>query len=135
VDVHTIKQRSFNMSQIKSRDTQCESLFRKYICLQSIRGYRLHAKKTGKPDLYFPMKKLAVFIDGCFWHKCPKCFVKPTSNKHFWNKKIAANVARDKTVNTQLRKEDIHVLRFWEHEIRKDTASCARKLITILNRL
>jgi DNA mismatch endonuclease (patch repair protein) len=63
------------------------------------------------------------------------CYVKPTSNKRFWGEKIAANVARDKKVTAQLKKEDIHVVRFWEHEIIKNVDSCYHRLIRKLNQL
>jgi len=123
------------MSQIKSRDTTCECTFRKYLWSQGIRGYRKHAKMPGKPDLFFPAKKLAVFIDGCFWHKCSKCFVKPASNSQFWRKKIGNNVEHDRKVDTILRKNGIIVLRIWEHEIRRNVQSCSRELIKRLNQL
>lgn len=119
-DVLTKKQRSFNMSMIKGKNTQPEIILRKIISAAGLRGYRLHYKLTGKPDIVFPGRKIAVFIDGCFWHKCPECFVKPGTNKKFWNEKIDSNVKRDKVVNAELKSKGWKVLRIWEHELRKE---------------
>ena len=63
--------------------------------------------------------KLAVFVDGCFWHGCPRHFIKPRNNAAFWRRKIAANRARDRLVNRTLRAMDWTVLRIWEHELTK----------------
>lgn len=123
VDVLTKKQRSHNMSMIKSRNTRPELIIRKLLSLNGIRGYRINYKLVGKPDIVFTKYKLAVFIDGCFWHKCPQCFKQPENNKEFWEKKIEGNVRRDKTVNNKLRKDGWKVLRFWEHLLRKDNIS------------
>lgn len=131
MDVHSKKQRSFNMSRIKSSNTKTEISFRKYLWSQGIRGYRLHSRITGKPDLYFPKKKLAVFIDGCFWHKCKKCFVKPKTNVKFWTEKINSNIKRDLKVNKKLKSENIKILRLWEHEVDNDPGNCYRQIIDI----
>ena len=124
----TKEQRSKCMSRIRSTDTKVEVFFRKFIWNKNLRGYRLKSKIKGKPDLYFPVARLAVFIDGCFWHKCPKCFVRPKSRTDYWNEKISYNVSRDKKTNKLLRKERISVLRFWEHEIRENPDKCFNKL-------
>lgn len=120
MDVLTKKQRSFNMSKIKSRNTALEIMFRKYLWKKGIRGYRIKNKIIGKPDLYFPLKRIAVFIDGCFWHKCPVDYKNPKSNTQFWNKKISENIVRDKKVIKILKKQNIKVLRFWEHEVEEN---------------
>jgi len=115
VDVHTKKQRSYNMSMIKGRNTKPELIIRKLLSSKGIRGYRLNYKLSGKPDIVFTKYKLAIFVDGCFWHKCPKCFIEPDKNKKFWKNKINGNVERDKKVNQALKKGGWKVLRFWEH--------------------
>ena len=120
VDVHTREQRSYNMSMIRGRDTKPEVTLRKLLSLNGIRGYRIKSKLHGKPDLVFSKYKLVVFIDGCFWHRCKKCFIQPDKNKLFWKKKINRNVERDKQVNKLLRRDDWKVLRFWEHLLRKN---------------
>jgi DNA mismatch endonuclease, patch repair protein len=132
MDVHTKQQRSFNMSQIKGKNTKPEIEFRKYIWSQGIRSYRLHSKIKGKPDLYFPKKQTAIFIDGCFWHQCPICFKKPKTNKRFWGNKIRQNVKRDLDTDIFLANQGIHVLRLWEHEIKIDLKGCVEKLKKLL---
>lgn len=118
-DVLTRRQRSYCMSRIRAKDTQPEIVLRKAISKTGIRGYRLNYRLLGKPDIVFPKRKIAIFIDGCFWHKCPKCFKKPATNKKFWLEKIDSNVKRDGFISTRLKKEGWKVLRIWEHELRK----------------
>lgn len=118
-DVLTRKQRSYNMSQIKRKNTTPEVSLRKLLFTNGVRGYRVHYKIVGKPDIVFPKKKTVIFIDGCFWHKCPKCFVKPETRKKFWMEKIYRNTKRDKEVNKVLRNDGWKFLRFWEHDVRK----------------
>jgi DNA mismatch endonuclease (patch repair protein) len=119
-DVLTKKQRSYCMSRIRAKDTQPEVILRKALSSAGLKGYRLHYKLIGKPDIVFPKRRIAIFIDGCFWHRCPKCFIKPGTNKSFWKKKIDSNVKRDKTVNAELKSKGWKVLRIWEHELRKE---------------
>ncbi|MFC1789648.1 very short patch repair endonuclease [Patescibacteria group bacterium] len=128
MDVLTKKQRSYCMSQIKSSGTVIEKYFRQYLKKKGLRGYLNNAKITGRPDLYFPREKIAIFIDGCFWHKCPKCYKKPRSNVKFWNKKIKDNKRRDKNVNKILKKKGIRVLRFWEHRVKNNPGYCYKKI-------
>ena len=73
-------------------------------------------------DLVFRSAKVAVFIDGCFWHRCPEHYVEPKSNREFWSSKVAGNVKRDKDTNARLRAAGWMVLRFWEHEAVDDIA-------------
>lgn len=120
------------MSRIKSRDTKPEMSFRKYIWEKGVRGYRLHVKLKGKPDLYFPRTKVAVFIDGCFWHQCPECFKKPVTNKKFWSRKLRENIERDLATDIELCDNGIKVLRLWEHEIRKIPGRAYNKLKKLL---
>lgn len=130
MDVLSKKQRSYCMSQVKSKNTKLEDIFRIYILSRGIKGYRIGKKNiVGKPDLYFGKYKVAVFIDGCFWHKCPVCLSIPSSNSKFWEEKLAKNLARDKKVNDTLRSAGIKVVRLWGHEIKKDIDKCYRKLV------
>lgn len=117
VDVLTREQRSYNMSMIRGGNTAPEIELRKLLSARGLKDYRLHYKLTGKPDIVFPKRKIVIFIDGCFWHRCPKCFKKPATNRKFWLEKIDSNVKRDKLVITELRKKGWKVLRIWEHEI------------------
>lgn len=115
-DVMTPVQRSRCMSRIKGRNTTPEVLLRKSLWAIGLR-YRLHAKLPGKPDIVFTKIKVAVFIDGCFWHCCPIHGVKPKSNANFWKTKLKGNVMRDRKTERELQQQGWHVLRFWEHQI------------------
>jgi len=103
-DILTKKQRSYNMSMIKGKNTKPEITLRKILCANGLRGYRVHYTLPGRPDIAFSKRKIAIFIDGCFWHKCPQCFIRPSTNKAFWSKKIGSNVKRDRIVNAELKK-------------------------------
>ena len=122
------------MSRVRShgnKDTEVTlaKLFRRH----KITGWRRHQKIFGKPDFVFPKIKLAVFVDGCFWHGCPKHATQPKSNRAFWKKKFARNIARDRLVNRTLRSANWRVLRIWEHELaRKNEARLLRRFRRIL---
>lgn len=120
------------MSRIHGKNTGPEMKIRKMLYAQGIRGYRTHFNIPGKPDIVFTKKKIAIFIDGCFWHKCPICFQEPEIRKEFWLKKINSNVERDKKVNLQLQKEDWKVIRIWEHEVRKDPENVVKRICDLL---
>ncbi len=134
MDVLTKKQRSYNMSRIKAGNTKPELILRKNLFEYGLRGYRLHTNLPGKPDIVFGPQKLVVFIDGCFWHKCPRCFIEPQTRKKFWLRKIGLNKKRDKEINKLLRKRGWKILRFWEHEIEKNASSVTKKIAKRLNR-
>lgn len=82
-----------------------------------ITGWRRNWPLFGKPDFTFPKLKLAVFVDGCFWHGCPLHATQPKTNAAFWRKKIAANRTRDHLVTRTLRRLGWRVLRVWQHEL------------------
>lgn len=118
-DIFSKTKRSSIMSKIKGRgnrttELKLVSLFRE----KGIRGWRRHVlvAKT-RPDFIFSKERLAVFIDGCFWHGCPKHCRIPSSNVKFWKSKIARNRLRDKKSRLSLRKTGWHVVRIWEHEL------------------
>jgi DNA mismatch endonuclease (patch repair protein) len=127
-DVLTQEQRKLNMSRIRAKNTGPEIKLRKLLYAQGIRGYRIHYNLQGKPDIVFTKKKIAIFIDGCFWHKCPICFQEPETSKEFWMKKIQSNIDRDKKVNEQLKEDGWTVMRFWEHEVRKNPDEIVKKI-------
>jgi DNA mismatch endonuclease (patch repair protein) len=80
----------------------------------------------GKPDFIFRAAKLAVFVDGCFWHGCPKHATKPKSNRSFWATKLSRNKARDVVVTRTLRKLGWRVIRIWEHDLCRDALCLTR---------
>ena len=116
-DVLSKKQRSYVMSRIKSSKTGPEMIVKKELVKNGIKGFRMGVTVEGNPDFVNKKKKIAVFIDGCFWHKCPKHFRMPKTNKTFWLKKIDSNVKRDRNINRKLKKYNWKVIRFWEHEV------------------
>jgi DNA mismatch endonuclease (patch repair protein) len=88
---------------------------------------------TGKPDFVFSKLKLAVFVDGCFWHGCPKHATWPKTRAAFWLAKIRGNQARDRRVNYALRKRGWKVVRLWEHELsRKNEPRLLRRLAPLI---
>lgn len=95
-------------------------------------NYKIHPKTLpGRPDVYFPLNKVAVFINGCFWHRCPYCKPSmPKTHKTFWSKKFAANVARDKKKRAELKKLGIKSVVFWECQIKKNVQKLVAKLKT-----
>lgn len=90
--------------------------------------FRYHPKIYGNPDFASKQKKVAIFADGCFWHKCPKCYIEPKSNKKYWLSKIQKNVERDRAINRNLRKNGWTVIRIWEHEIKKNPEAAINKI-------
>lgn len=131
VDRLSPEQRRRCMSRVRGRDTKPEMLLRKALWARGVR-YRLHADLPGKPDLVFTGKRLAVFVDGCFWHGCPIHGEIPVSNRAFWEKKLGDNVARDKRIDARLSEIGWRVLRIWVHEIKRDVAVVAEKIIAAL---
>ena len=110
------------MSSNKAKNTKPELLLRKVLWANGIKGYRLHWKKVpGTPDIAFPKKKLAIFINGCFWHRCPHCDLSlPKSNSEFWKEKFDKNIARDKKKIEMLKNIGWKVKVIWECMIKND---------------
>lgn len=131
-DVLTPEQRKLNMSHIRGKNTGPEIKLRKILWSNGIRGYRIHYNLSGKPDIVFTKKKIVIFIDGCFWHKCPFCFQEPANRKEFWLKKINSNVERDMRVNTELETAGWTVIRFWEHDVKKNPDTIVEKIASFL---
>jgi len=130
-DVLSPTQRKYCMSRIQGNNTKPEVLLRKALWNKGLR-YRLNYKITGKPDLVFPSKKVAVFVDGCFWHRCPDHYVSPKTRAQFWEAKIQGNVERDKKNNASLENAGWKVVRIWEHEINEDLDLCVTKIGELL---
>ena len=137
MDFLTKKQRSVRMAAIKDRGNRTTELrilelFRQ----EGIHGWRRHWNLEGKPDFVFPRERLAVFVDGCFWHGCPHHFKRPRSRRAFWNAKVARNKARDLQVNRRLREKGWTVIRIWEHSLtRKAQALALVRIRRVIGRL
>lgn len=83
-----------------------------------IRGWRVQARDLlGVPDFVFDKERLAIFVDGCFWHGCPQCYRRPKSSRKYWDAKVQGNMARDKKVRGKLRRAGWSIIRIWEHEL------------------
>lgn len=119
MDKVTKETRSKIMSRIRSKGNKStEARVRAALAVSGVRGWVMHPKSvTGRPDFFFPKKRLAVFIDGCFWHGCPKCYRRPSSRQEYWDKKLERNMARDRIVNQELQSDGITVMRVWEHDV------------------
>jgi len=120
-----------NMQNIRSKNTKMELNVRSLLHKKGLR-FRIHTNLIGKPDIVFVSKKVVVFLDSCFFHKCPYHYVQPKSNKKYWLPKIERNRVRAKEVNKTLRKLGWTVLRFWEHQIKNDLDKNINKIINTL---
>jgi len=117
-DIWSKQKRSEVMSLIRSRGNKATELrlieiFREY----GITGWRRNQPLLGKPDFIFRRERVVVFVDGCFWHGCPKCYKRPKSNRKFWDTKISNNRKRDRLVNRELRGAGWRVVRVWQHQL------------------
>ncbi|NOS68991.1 MAG: DNA mismatch endonuclease Vsr [Verrucomicrobia bacterium] len=130
-DVFTKAKRSEVMSRIRSRGNKdTELVLAKLLRANRISGWRRHYEirkaESGKqkfkvrPDFVFLKQRIALFVDGCFWHCCPKHATKPMNNRAFWRRKLSANQKRDRLVNRTLRRTGWHILRIWEHELARN---------------
>lgn len=120
-DVFSKKKRSLIMAAVKSTGNKVteESLvaiFRR----NHVTGWRRHLSLLGKPDFTFGSQRLIVFVDGCFWHGCPRHLRMPASNREYWLKKISRNEMRDQSIRRALRLKGWRVLRVWEHDLRNE---------------
>ena len=103
--------RSSRREEAQTRNRKSEIRNRKPTTASTLRAFKV------RPDFVFPKQRVAVFVDGCFWHACPKHSTKPRNNAAFWAKKLAANQARDRRVNRTLRQNGWRVIRIWEHDL------------------
>lgn len=144
-DVFTKKKRSEVMSRIRSRGNRdTEMVMLRMLQALGIKGWRRHVALSLKvpgprfpvkgsrvrPDFVFHKRRVALFVDGCFWHACPLHSTKPRGNAAFWREKLARNQARDRAVTRLLKAKSWKVLRIWEHELAaKHRGKLERKLI------
>lgn len=113
---------SYTFSRIKAKNTKPEVTLRKKLWESGIKGYRVHYKSLpGRPDILFKKAKLAIFVNGCFWHRCPYCNLPiPKNNSIFWKDKFDKNKLRDKTKIEKLNELGYKVITFWECQIKED---------------
>ncbi len=125
---------SKNLSAVRGRNNRTTELrFRLALVRAQVRGWQLHPKGLpGNPDFVFPHQRIAVFVDGCFWHGCPLCGHIPKTNTAFWQAKIKRNMERDHKSTAQLCEYNFRVTRIWEHELRHDLLGCVARILDLL---
>jgi DNA mismatch endonuclease (patch repair protein) len=119
VDWLSREQRSRNMASIRSKGNKTtERVFLSILRRARISGWRRHLNLPGKPDFVFRAERVAIFLDGCFWHGCPRCYRLPQDNRSYWRKKVVGNRRRDRRCSRKLRSLGWRVLRLWEHRLK-----------------
>lgn len=118
------------MARIRGKHTRPELLLRKAVWAAGLR-YRLHTSTpAGRPDVVLKQLGVAVFVDGCFWHGCPRHYVRPRSRTAFWNSKLLENFHRDQRQTLVLVKEGWRVYRVWEHEVFEALPAVVSRIVT-----
>jgi DNA mismatch endonuclease (patch repair protein) len=120
------------MSRVRGRENAATELkliglFR----LAKITGWRRRSRVFGKPDFVFPKSRVAIFVDGCFWHQCPTHGTIPAGNRTFWKAKLERNSRRDKLVARTLKASGWRVVRIWQHDLR-DSKKVLKRLRKVL---
>jgi DNA mismatch endonuclease, patch repair protein len=120
------------MAAVKGKNTTPEVALRQALYARGIRGWRIHYKAAaGTPDIAWPALRIAVFVDGAFWHGHPSRH-RPGRSGRYWDEKIARNVERDRAVDARLRSASWEVLRFWDFEIRRDLPTVVERIVAAL---
>jgi DNA mismatch endonuclease, patch repair protein len=120
--------RSRVMARIRSKNTKPELILRRELFARGIRGWRCHPKTVaGKPDVAFTRWRVAVFVDGCFWHGHPDYFT-PGKSGVYWDAKIKRTQERDRLANEALAATGWRALRFWDFEVEADVNACADQI-------
>lgn len=131
------EKRARTMSSIRGKNNRSTELrLRMAFVKAGVRGWRLHPEELpGRPDFYFEKAKIAIFVDGCYWHGCPKCGHIPKTRTAFWEAKIKRNQERDEMKNLELRKLGTKSLRIWEHELKskKDLDKVIKKIDKLIS--
>jgi len=120
MDVLSKTSRSLLMSKVRSTGNRSTELrVRMALVRNGVCGWRLHSDSIrGRPDFWFDAQRLAVFVDGCFWHGCPDCLRLPKGNRDYWTAKIKGNIARAREIDAVLCAQGNRVLRIWEHRLK-----------------
>jgi DNA mismatch endonuclease (patch repair protein) len=122
--------RSRTMSAVKSIGNRTtERRVRALLMAAGIRGWVLHARHVvGRPDFFFERERVAIFVDGCFWHGCPKCGHIPRTNKLYWKAKIERNKQRDRSIRRAVRTAGYRVVEIWECDLKTHPKSCLARM-------
>jgi DNA mismatch endonuclease (patch repair protein) len=128
-DIFSKAKRSEVMALIRGRGNRATELaLMRIFRAQGVTGWRRRQAVFGRPDFVFRRARVAVFVDGCFWHACPKHLRMPKSRRAYWRRKLDGNKARDQKVNRVLKKLGWRVVRIWEHALARPSAACLRGL-------
>lgn len=124
------------MRSNKAKDTKPELILRKALRERGFPGYRLNWKKVpGRPDIAYPGRKIAIFVNGCFWHRCPYCQLSlPKTHTDFWKAKFERNVERDARKTMELESAGWYVITVWECEIKNDLSSVLSRIEGAIDR-
>nr|WP_034654163.1 very short patch repair endonuclease [Cellulosimicrobium sp. MM] len=122
---------SARMAQVRNRDTAAELAVRRELHRRGLRYFVQRAVLPGRrrADIVFPRARVAVFVDGCFWHSCPQHATSPKTNAAWWADKLARNVSRDRQTDADLRAAGWQVVRLWEHESASDAADAVEAAV------
>lgn len=120
--------KSEQMARIRTSGTEAELQLRKRLWREGLR-YVLGRKLPGRPDILLVGARVAVFVDGCFWHCCPVHYKSPKSNSDFWERKMFENRARDERVDSELTALGFMVIRIWEHEVEDDIEGAVARIL------
>lgn len=121
------------MAAIRSKNTKPELALRKALREAGASGYRLHRKDVpGRPDLAFIRWKVAVFVDGVFWHGHPDHWNPEKASSEYWRTKIARNIERDQTANAALVRQGWTVVRVWDHDVKTDLEGCVAQVTSAM---
>lgn len=114
------QKRSKIMASVRSNGNRSTELrFKDILITAGITGWREQAKDIlGTPDFIFDQERIAIFIDGCFWHGCPTCYRRPHSSQEYWDQKVQNNIKRDQKIRSALRRQGWSVMKFWEHDLK-----------------
>jgi DNA mismatch endonuclease (patch repair protein) len=127
--------RSRVMASVHSKGNRStEKRLRHALIRAKVKGWRTQATDlAGVPDFVFDKEQVAVFVDGCFWHGCPRCYRRPSSSRKYWDKKVKHNKARDKRVTAKLRRSGWSVIRIWEHSLSEPekAVACIRDKLAV----
>lgn len=131
-DTYPPEVRSRVMARVKGRETGPELALRRALWAAGLRGWRLHRKDLpGRPDVIFPSARVAVFVDGAFWHGHPRKF-RPGASGDYWDAKIARNMARDKKANRELKRAGWKVIRLWDFDVVANPEKVARRIMRLV---
>ena len=132
-DIKSREARSYNMSQIKGKNTKPEELVRKYLFSKGFRYRKNDKRLPGSPDIVLPKYKTVIFVNGCFWHGHSGCkyFVWPQSNADFWKSKILRNIERDSENYRALQEMGWNIISVWECELKSTKRQETLEALTV----